>query len=202
MTQEAKAALRARLIAARRALAPSQRADASFAIAGRVAALPAFARARRVALYAPMGAEVDTSELARLTVEAGKEIAWPRMVPDVPPGTRRMDFASCDFRQLEPGPGSIRQPPPAAPAVSLASIDLACVPGVGFDLGLHRLGRGGGNYDSVLTATPGSAARGLVVGLAFDVQVVPALPVEPHDAPVDLVVTESRIIEPGAGRRG
>jgi 5-formyltetrahydrofolate cyclo-ligase len=67
---------------------------------------------------------------------------------------------------------------------------------VSFDGALHRMGRGGGHYDATLPALGRQAVR---VGLAFDVQIVPALPVEPHDAAVDLVATESRLIGPSGG---
>jgi len=63
---------------------------------------------------------------------------------------------------------------------------------VAFDADGHRLGRGGGYYDATLAALP-HARR---VGLAFDLQLVPAVPCQPHDAAVDAVVTELRTLEP------
>jgi len=203
LTEIDKRALRARLTAERRALPREEWARYSHAIAQRVAALPDFARARTVALYAPMGAEVDTGELAQRAVAAGKAVVWPRMVPDVDGvvpdmggGTaklaRRLEFAPCATSELVEGPLSTRQPPPEVAAVEPGSIDLVCVPGVGFDLARRRLGRGGGHYDATLPAL----ARAARIGLAFDLQIVAALPAEPHDAAVDLVVTETRLFEP------
>ena len=64
------------------------------------------------------------------------------------------------------------------------------VPGVAFDEQCHRLGYGGGFYDVFLRAA-GSVPR---VGICFDVQVVDAIPIEDHDEPVDVVVTEERAI--------
>jgi len=196
LTEIDKRTLRARLTAERRALPPEERARRSHAIALRVAGLPAFVRARTVALYAAMGAEVDTGELARRAAEAGKTVAWPRLVPDIEPGTaklaRRLEFAPCAASELVDGPRATHQPPPEAAAVDPGSIDLVCVPGVGFDLALRRLGRGGGHYDATLPAL----ARAGRVGLAFDLQIVAALPAEPHDIAVDLVAPESRLLEP------
>jgi len=71
-------------------------------------------------------------------------------------------------------------------------VDLLCVPGLAFDTALRRLGRGGGHYDATLPA----AWRARKVGLAFEDQIVDAVPAEPHDAPVDLVVTEARVLRP------
>jgi 5-formyltetrahydrofolate cyclo-ligase len=202
LTTTDKRALRARLTAERRALPSEERIRCSRAIAQRVAALPAFARARTVALYAPMGAEVDTGELARLALEAGKTVVWPRLarlVPDMEGGTaklaHRLEFAPSAASELVEGPLATRQPPPVAGPVEPASIDLVCVPGVGFDTALRRLGRGGGHYDATLPALP----RAVRVGLAFDLQIVASLPVEPHDSAVELVATEARLLAPPAG---
>jgi 5-formyltetrahydrofolate cyclo-ligase len=63
-------------------------------------------------------------------------------------------------------------------------------PGVAFSQDGLRLGRGGGYYDATLRGLD-AVAR---VGLAFDVQIVPTLPREPHDAPMDAVVTETRLL--------
>jgi 5-formyltetrahydrofolate cyclo-ligase len=64
------------------------------------------------------------------------------------------------------------------------------MPGVAFSEDGLRLGRGGGYYDATLRELPGAVR----VGLAFDVQVVPALLREAHDAPMDAVVTERRVL--------
>ena len=85
---------------------------------------------------------------------------------------------------------------PAAACVDLTDYalpdEIGCVvlPGVGFSEDGHRLGRGGGYYDATLARMPGAAR----VGVAFDVQLVPALPREAHDAALDAVVTETRTL--------
>lgn len=72
-----------------------------------------------------------------------------------------------------------------------ASFDLVVVPGVAFTERGDRLGRGGGWYDRLLPQLRDDCAT---VGVAFDVQVLPELPVEPHDARVDVVVTETQVL--------
>ncbi len=184
-----KQELRARAMAARARLSPQERAEASRAAAERMAGLPAFARARTVALYAPLGAEMDTAEIGRCALAAGKAVVFPRAVP----GERRLAFAACRMDETVPGPLGAREPPPGAPAVALAGIELVIVPLVAFDASARRLGRGGGHYDATLAALPRSTAR---VGLAFEVQRVPEVPAEPHDALLDAVVTERRVLLP------
>jgi 5-formyltetrahydrofolate cyclo-ligase len=75
-----------------------------------------------------------------------------------------------------------------------AAFDLVVVPGVAFTERGDRLGRGGGWYDRLIPALrPGCAT----VGVAFDIQVLPELPAEPHDARVSVVVTETRTLRRG-----
>jgi 5-formyltetrahydrofolate cyclo-ligase len=183
---EAKRALRGRMISAR-AANPSAATDQEKILAA-LAALPEVAAARTVALYAGFGAEFDPSTLAsRLP---GKVVAWPRVR-----ARRTLDFACCAAEELVPGTrlGGIplREPPPSAALASLASGDVVVVPGVAFDETCQRLGYGGGYYDAALGHFPAGVIR---VGAAFELQIAPAVPVGPGDQPVDILVTERRVV--------
>jgi 5-formyltetrahydrofolate cyclo-ligase len=180
------------MLSARAGLPEPERASASRAIAARLEALPAWDSARTVALYASMGAEVDTGALARRAAAAGKRVVWPRLARS---GTA-MEFAACGLDDLVPGPARALEPPPSAPAVPPAEIDLVLVPGLAFDPRCGRLGRGRGHYDATLSGLSPTAFR---AGLAFESQVVPEVPVEPHDVPLDAVITEARVLLAGHG---
>jgi 5-formyltetrahydrofolate cyclo-ligase len=182
-----KRSLREALVAARRAIPPEERADRSRAIASRLVSLDAFIRATAVALHASMGAEVDTAPIAELALLAGKRVAYPRVVA----GSRVLAFAACAPEALIPGAFGTREPPPEAPSVPLPAIDLVVVPGVAFDVSGRRLGRGGGYYDATLALLPRGAA---CLGIAFEAQLVAAVPEEPHDRRLDGVVTEARVL--------
>ena len=188
-----KRILRERLIAVRSGLPLASREAASLAIAARLASLPAWVRARTVALHAPLGAEVDTAELARLAKAAGKRIAWPRISST---GVV-LEFACCGADELVPGPARALEPPRTAPSLPLDALDLVVVPGVAFDASGRRLGRGRGHYDATLARLRPGTAR---VGLAFEEQVVERVPVDPHDVPLDVVVTGSRVLPPASDR--
>ena len=69
-------------------------------------------------------------------------------------------------------------------------VDLCVTPGVAFAPGCVRLGHGGGYYDRWLAGAPDC----LRIGLAFECQIVPALPQEPHDIVLHKVITESRVL--------
>jgi 5-formyltetrahydrofolate cyclo-ligase len=183
----AKRALRAELIQVRARVTKGERTAGSRAIAARAAELPELASARTVALYAALNTEVDPLPIGLRLASLGRRIAWPRV-----PGTGRvLEFASCDLTALVRGPLGALEPPKDAAVVPLEEIDAVIMPGVAFSLDGLRLGRGGGYYDATLKLVPPRALR---VGLGFDVQVVPSLPREPHDVPLDLVLTEARTL--------
>ncbi|HTN53304.1 MAG TPA: 5-formyltetrahydrofolate cyclo-ligase [Anaeromyxobacter sp.] len=182
---DAKRALRTQLIAVRARLAQDERIRWSRAIAARLVELPQVRSARTVALYAPLGTEVDALDLVPRLLERGARVLFPRAMPD-----RLLAFAPCTPAELVRGPLGAREPPSSAPGVALAEIECVVMPGVAFSLDGLRLGRGGGYYDSTLKAMP-RAAR---VGVAFEAQVVAALPREPHDVTLDALVTEERLL--------
>ncbi len=184
--RDGKRALRASLVAARARLTPGEREERSRAIARRVEDLPAFRSARILAAYGALGAEVDPSTLVAAALARGARVVYPSVRGD----GRRLVFAACLPAALTRGALGAAEPPPAAPEVSGEAIDLVLVPGVGFSPDGHRLGRGGGYYDATLAAMP----RAYRVGLAFEQQIVAALPAEPHDARLDAIATEARLL--------
>lgn len=68
-------------------------------------------------------------------------------------------------------------------------IDLIIVPGLVFDRDGHRLGYGKGYYDRLINTNPGVAT----LGVCFDEFFIERLPVDPWDAKVNLVVTQTGI---------
>ena len=183
---ERKRALRTELAAARARLPVDDRAARSTAIADRLHEVPGYRDAKVLAVYAPLGAEVDPGELARRAVERGVKVVYPRARQ----GDRRLSFAPAQAGELVRGPLGALEPPGSAPEVPPDRIDCVIVPCLGVSRDGHRIGRGGGYYDATLP----SLERALRVGVAFEVQLVPALPREPHDAPLDAVVTEGRVL--------
>lgn len=175
--KELREAMRAR----NRAVEPGARARASREIFGRVERLGAFAGARCVGLFCALGDEPDTSEaLARWC--GVKRIAVPRVEG------ASMRFYRYDPAVMRPGAFGIAEPGPEAEVCDPADLDLIVVPGVAFAPDGRRLGRGRGYYDRYL-AQPG--LRALKVGVGYAHQLVGALPAEPHDVTMDVVVTDA-----------
>ncbi|MGC9260822.1 MAG: 5-formyltetrahydrofolate cyclo-ligase [Phycisphaerae bacterium] len=76
--------------------------------------------------------------------------------------------------------------------ISLARIDLVAVPGLAFDRRGYRLGRGKGFYDCFLSQKD---FRGLRIALCFHEQLLEELlPVEPHDVPMNMIITDQKIV--------
>jgi 5-formyltetrahydrofolate cyclo-ligase len=93
-------------------------------------------------------------------------------------------------RDLSVGKFDVREPVASYPTVALNRLDFVLVPGIAFDLRGRRLGRGKGFYDRLLTDV-----RGKTCGVAFDEQIVPEIPIEPHDIPVHCILTPTRWLE-------
>ena len=169
----------------RAALSPELARAASAAIQAAVLAMPGFRLARTVACYMAAPGEVQTAAILGRCRESGKQVV-------VPSWSRRAGgyvFARIGKKSvLRPGPLGILQPGRAA-GTEPATIDLAIVPGLAFDTAGNRLGHGGGHYDRLLAR---ACARGAYkTGLAFDCQVVGAVPAGRTDVRMDAVVTES-----------
>lgn len=178
-----KVPLRAATRAARRALSDDERRAASQRVVARLLALPELSAARTVLLYAALREEVDLAGLVAPLRERGARTLYPRVR-----GTSLDLIAAADLRTLQLGHRGVREP--AGRAVDPEVVDVAVVPGLAFDPRGGRLGGGGGHYDRLLCRFPAGTLR---VGVAFDCQLVPWVPIEPHDEPVHVVVTERSV---------
>ncbi|CAN5866461.1 5-formyltetrahydrofolate cyclo-ligase [soil metagenome] len=169
------------MVLRRDGLSDAERAVASAVIAERADAAIAERDARVVALYAAKGTEVATAKLDAALRARGIRVVYPR----ISGGDRTLAFVATRVEDLVLGTFGLREPAAALPAESLESIDVFVVPGVAFDRAGGRLGWGRGFYDATL-----ATARGVRLGLAFECQMVDEVTHEPHDIPMNLIVTE------------
>ena len=183
-----KRGLRALLRQRRRALSGRDVEENSRRITDRLCTQAMFHQARQILLYSPDDNEVDTEGLWREARRQGIEVYYPRVTAD----KQQVEFVRRhDNEPLIPGVFDILVPPGEDLLTSVAQTDLVLIPGVGFDPAGHRLGRGRGYYDRALRGVLDGALR---VGLAHECQVVPHIPVDPHDERVDYIVTEKRLV--------
>lgn len=184
-----KTALRARLRAARRTFTPAER----------ICVNPAFMDRLRprlvVASYRPTDGEADPTPLERAATEAGGILALPRIENR---GAPLRFLAWSPDRPLEAGPFGLEQPPASAPELVP---DIILAPLVAFDRAGGRLGQGAGYYDRAFTLHLESWR----VGVAWSIQEVACVPVDPWDVPCHAIATEKEWItscsRPGASPR-
>ena len=176
----AKSAVRARLLARRRARSAADRATAADALSA--ALIEGLAGAGTVAAYVPEETEPGFGRLPDDFTRLGVRV----LLPVVPAGGHDLSWAVHTGR-LTPGRFGLLEPDgerlePAA----LASADVVVLPALAVSRDGVRLGRGGGFYDRALRhAQPGA----VLVALVFDDEFVEDLPTEPHDRRVTAVVT-------------
>jgi 5-formyltetrahydrofolate cyclo-ligase len=130
--------------------------------------------------YIAKDSEADPSSILRAAHQLGCEICLPHVTSRSAP----MQFLRwTPGDALVPGPFGLLQPPDTS---NPCQPDVALVPLVAFDGRLMRLGQGAGHYDRALSILDGTVA----VGLAWSIQMAPALLTDPWDVPLDAVLTE------------
>jgi len=152
--------------------------------------LAAVANARRLLCCLSFGSEIDTWQLVADLLASGCELYVPRV--ESADHTLTLHRYPCALDTLSFG---LRQPTagvPALPATAINStIDAALLLGLAYDSRGYRLGYGGGYFDRFLAGRPFPA-----IGLAYEQQIVPRLPTEGHDVPLNAIVTGQETLWP------
>src|SRR4030042_75825 len=143
-----------------------------------------------ILIYYPFRSEVDTTIVIKKALKDGKNIILPCV------SGRRLELFYVDDpkKQLKKGVYDIMDPNAVlCRKARISDIDLAIVPGVGFDKNLDRLGYGGGFYDKLLLCIPKGVKK---IAFCFDIQVIDRIPVSKDDIKVDLLITDTGIYNP------
>jgi 5-formyltetrahydrofolate cyclo-ligase len=185
--QHAKASLRRDVTAKREALSREARRLAAVAVSARPFPL-ALAAGGIVSGFMPLKGEIDPLPLMRKLAADGAQLALPVIAGRGRPLIMR-EWRFGD--SLISGVWGIREPGPEAAEVAP---DIILAPLLAFDRAGHRLGYGGGYYDRTIARLRATKPV-VVIGLAFALQEVPAVPVTPDDVPLDLVLTEREAID-------
>lgn len=182
-----KAALRARVRAALQAMSEPERREGSAVVCRhlRERVLPV---ARTLLFYAPLPGEVDVWPVLEEALVSGLTVALPRFDAATGRYEARVLGSAAD---VVAGSFGIREPLACCPKLEPPCADWILVPGLAFDVQGGRLGRGKGYYDRLLLEI-----RGTRCGVAFEQQVLPGLPGDPHDVRMDALVTPTRWIQP------
>jgi len=185
-----KHTLRQRMIEKRQKTSSNEIATKSEQIKRRLFELDAFKKSKTVMFYVGKEDEVQTKDMVLESMKIGKIVS----VPYIRHENREMhasllknfdrDLTKGEYGILSPKKESYRP-------INTSSLDLIVVPGVCFDINGNRIGRGGGYYDRFLKSV---SKKTILIGLAFDSQVIKDTPHDEKDVPVDIVITEERVI--------
>jgi len=185
-TSSEKSALRKKMLDLRDSMQLDDISRKSTMIQRRLFRLAEFRQAKVIMFYVSFRSEVATHEMIKHSLLNGKVVA----VPAVNLAQKELEpFCIGSLDQLVPGTYGVLEPNKHRKQAGLKAIDLIIVPGCAFDLNGFRLGYGAGYYDEFLARDLSITS----VGLAFELQVVPEIPHESRDVPVDLLVTEKRV---------
>lgn len=183
--KEQKRLLRKEKTALRRAIGAEERFIADHAIVKALESIPELQESDSLVAYASDGTEPDLSGIMLRFLESGKNLILPRFSED-----GHYDLVLTRSLALRVGKWGIPEPDPEAEICPRDLLRNSCwlVPGVAFDASCSRLGRGKGIYDRLL-----AEENHLAIGVFYECQKCDAIPKQPHDMPLSMVVTEQRI---------
>lgn len=130
--------------------------------------------------YLPMGSEVDFYPVIQELLEMNIKVVCPKT--ENKPIFKNLILTSLD--RLEEGRYGTKHPANAEEYDG--SYDLIIVPGLAYNDEKYRLGYGGGYYDYFLKSHPNAVK----LGLFYSFQKNEELPVEDHDIPIDIVISD------------
>jgi len=187
-------ATRPALIDARLAVPREARSRRDALITARIEALLPDLAERRIGFYWPFKGEYDPRPLVRALHGQGARLALPVVVEKARP----MRFREWwPHMRMVPGIWDI----PVPDEGEWVRPEALLVPLLGFDGRGYRLGYGGGYYDRTLAAMP---EKPLAIGIGFEQSRLPTIHPQPHDVPMDLIITERLAFrpEPDSGEAG
>ncbi len=183
---QTKSALRRTLRERMRGVPPEERTAWSGALLNHLRATDDWTREGGVVtLFGGMASEPNLLPLIPWLRERGMRTAFFAIE-----GDGLAPYLVQDEQDLVPGVLGVFEPwREPTMRVPMEEIFVALVPGLAFSTtDGTRLGRGKGYYDRALTLLPEQARR---IGVCFDSQLLPSVPREAHDRPVDSIVTET-----------
>lgn len=184
--RDEKARLRTEVLARRDGL--SDREGRSARIHARVLAHPAWEEAAMVSCFVGVKSEVATLPLIEAAFQAGKRVAVP-----VVEGAILVVYRIESPDELAPAPFGLLEPRKElrrkARRLVATQVRLWLVPGVAFDRNGGRVGYGKGYYDALLSRVKPEVWR---IGLAFETQMMPRVPMGPTDQRLSMIITEDQ----------
>ncbi|MCL2081750.1 MAG: 5-formyltetrahydrofolate cyclo-ligase [Oscillospiraceae bacterium] len=146
--------------------------------------LECYGKKMKIFCYCSTPAEPDTWEIINFCLANG----FPLSVPFCKNDSSMKARCIQSREELTPGLFGILEPPKNAPI--MRNPEIIIVPGLAFDRQGYRIGKGRGYYDRYLRYT-----WGVSIGLCFHDFLLPSIPRDGWDVPVDFVVTRNGLFE-------
>lgn len=173
--------IRRKIKALRTMMLDIEKAQAAEEVFARLENTAAFMLAEKILMYHSLPDELPTRRFLAKWKER-KHFYLPRV------NGVNLDILPYKESKLELGSFHIEEPS-GNDTVDAADIEMVVVPAVAYDARGNRLGRGKGFYDRFLASTPA-----VKVGVGYDFQLLDEIPAEPHDVPMDIVITQKSTI--------
>lgn len=183
LDQSSKEEIRKKTLSKRNQLSEKDRVIFSKIIFNKLIESQEYKKADRIAVYYPVGSEVQTLEIIRDALINKKKVGLPRVINDDEIKFYQIMENSLEEVEFTKGKYGIMENINSTAELDL--IDLLIIPGVAFDDECNRIGYGKGYYDRFL----GKNDIGYIVGLAFENQMVKYIPINELDQKVDCIIT-------------
>ncbi|CAH2214968.1 5-formyltetrahydrofolate cyclo-ligase [Tepidibacter aestuarii] len=147
--------------------------------------------AKNIMAYLDFNNEVKTDNIVNYFLSKNQKVVVPITILD------EKKLLLSEIKDIETdvsiGTYGIREPKSGfIRPVEAKELDIVIVPAVAYDINGYRLGYGGGYYDRFLESIRDDC---LTIGIAFEIQLFDKIPKEDHDAQLDYIITEKRIIK-------
>lgn len=190
---ESRALLRARMSVRRNELDAKQRIAAAAGVLDSLESLPEFMTDAKVAGYWAVRGELPLNLAVASLTRREQQYFLPVLGQ-----ARQLRFAEYrEGTRLQGNRFGIPEPEVPTEALQTAGdMDVILLPLLAFDRKGHRLGTGGGWYDSSLAflGNEPRPARPLLVGIGYGFQEVETVSIEPWDVDLDYVATDAELI--------
>lgn len=188
MIIQEKKILRKQISSVKKLIPLEEKIRRSDAVMERLLEHPEYKKSKKILFYWSMDDEVFTKQTVIQAYDEGKEVYLPVVEGD----NLRIRLFEGAAAMVAGESFAIPEPSDDSPEVFIDDIDLVVVPGVAFDAQCSRMGRGKGYYDRLLSAAT-KEGRPYTIGVCFDFQLVPKVPVEECDKPLDCVISETSL---------
>ena len=141
-----------------------------------------FRSAKSIGAYYSIGSEVQTQDILQEILNAGKQLALPKVVKN------DLVFKKItSFSDLEQGNFSVMEPKEKCESVK--NLDVIIIPAIALTRDGFRLGYGFGYFDRFL-----HGKKSKIIALSYAKQIVKSFPRDDHDVKINCIVTEDEVI--------